>query len=278
VDPERGGNGPMAWMTYAFRFIHLPIGIFGVAIASATVPAITRSLASGNHGEFRRTLSRSLGVVLLMTVPSSIGLYVLGKDIVRMIYQRGLFTAYDTHQTAFAMSCYAIGLVGYAGAKVLTPAFYTLKDSRTPMLLGLCSIAVNYSAASASMRYTKLGHAGLALSTSFVAIFSFVGLFWILRNRVSGIHGRELAASTVKIALAGLGMGVTLTLMVIGLDRALGEGFWASVVRTSVCMPVGAAVFYLVCRALRVAELELALSGILAPLHRWLPGLRARVM
>jgi putative peptidoglycan lipid II flippase len=277
VDAERGANGPVGWLTFAFRFIHLPIGIFGVAIATATVPAITRSLASGNLDEFRRTLSRSLGVVLLMTVPSSIGLYALGKDIVRMIYQHGRFTAYDTQQTAFAMSCYAIGLVGYAGAKVLLPAFYTLKDSRTPMLLGLSSIAVNYAAASASVRFTNLGHAGLALTTSTVAIFSFVGLFWILRNRVGGIHGRELFASTGKIVLAALGMGATLTLMVVGLERALGDSFWASVARTAVCIPVGAAVFYAVCRALRVEELELALSGILAPFQRWMPGLRGKV-
>ena len=278
VDAERGPNGPMAWLGYAFRFIHLPIGIFGVAIASATVPAITRSLASGNHAEFRRTLSQSLAVVLLLTVPSSIGLYALGKDIVRMIYQHGKFTAYDTHQTAFALSCYAIGLAGYAGLKVLTPAFYALKDSRTPMLLGLCSIAVNYAAASATMRFTKLGHAGLALTTSTVAIFSFAGLFWILRNRVGGIHGRELFSSTSRIAVAAMGMGMALTLIVLSLERAMGFTFWASAVRTAVCVPVGAAVFYWACRALHVAELDLAVSGILAPLQRWVPGLRGRVI
>jgi len=234
-------------------------------------------LSSGNVDEFRRTLSRSLGVVLLMTVPSSIGLYALGKDIVRMIYQHGRFTAYDTQQTAFAMSCYAIGLVGYAGAKVLTPAFYTLKDSRTPMFLGLSSIAVNYAAASALTRFTRLGHAGLALTTSTVAIFSFVALFWVLRKRVGGIHGRELFASTWRIAFAALGMGAALTLLVIGLERALGFTFWASVARTLVGIPTGAVVFYAVCRALRVAELDLALSGMLAPLQRWIPGLRAKV-
>jgi putative peptidoglycan lipid II flippase len=277
VDIERGANGPVGWLGYAFRFIHLPIGLFGVAVASATVPAITRSLASSNHVEFRRTLSQSLAVVLLLTVPSSIGLYALGKDIIRVIYQHGKFTAYDTQQTAFALSCYAIGLAGYAGAKVLTPAFYALKDSHTPMLLGLSSIAVNYAAASAMMRFTKLGHAGLALTTSTVAIFSFVGLFWILRGRVGGIHGRELFSSTARIALASLGMGLVLSLVVIGLERAIGYSFWASLIRTGLCIPLGAAVFYAACRALRVAELDLAVSGVLAPLQRWVPGLRARV-
>jgi putative peptidoglycan lipid II flippase len=278
VDAQRGGNGPVSWLTFAFRFIHLPIGIFGVAVASATVPAITRSLASGNLDEFRRTLSRSLGVVLLMTVPSSIGLAALGQDVVRVIYQHGRFTAYDTQQTAFAMSCYAIGLAGYAGLKVLTPAFYALKDSRTPMLFGLFSIVVNFAVASASMRFTQLGHAGLALTTSTVAIVNFIGLFWVLRNRVGGIHGRELFSSTGRIALAALGMGAALTLMVAAFQHVLGDSFWGSIVRTAVCIPAGAAVFYAVCRMLQVTELSLALSGMLAPLQRWLPGMRGRVM
>lgn len=278
VDPQRGANGPVNWLSFAFRFIHLPIGIFGVAIASATVPAITRSLATGDVDEFRRTLSRSLGVVLLMTVPSSIGLYALGQDIVRVIYQHGKFTAYDTQQTAFAMSCYAIGLAGYAGLKVLTPAFYALKDSRTPMLFGMVSIAVNFVVAWASMHFTRLGHAGLALTTSTVAVVSFAGLFWILRNRVGGIHGRELFSSTGRIALAALGMGAALTLLMAGFERALGDSFWASVIRTAFCVPAGAVVFYAVCRALRVAELNLAISGIIAPLQRWLPIMRGRVM
>ena len=278
VDAERGANGPVNWLNFAFRFIHLPIGVFGVAVASATVPSITRSLASGNIEEFKRTLSRSLGVVLLMSLPSAIGLSALGKDIVRMVYQHGRFTAYDTQQTAMAMSWYAIGLVGYAGAKVLTPAFYTLKDSRTPMFLSLSSIVVNYAAASAVMRFTTLGHAGLALTTALVATFSLVGLLWLLRNRVGRLHGRELASTAGRALLAALGMGAALTLLVAGLERWLGNSMGASVLRTAVCIPAGALVFYFLCRALRVAELPLAVSGILAPLQRWVPGLRGRVM
>jgi len=278
MDPQAGSNGPVNWLNYAFRFIHLPIGVFGVAVASATVPSITRSLASGNLEEFRRTLSRSLGVVLLMSLPSAIGLYALGKDVVRVVYQHGKFTAYDTQQTAYAMSWYAIGLVGYAGVKVLTPAFYALKDSRTPMLLSFGSIVVNYAAAWAMMRFTRLGHAGLALTASVVATFSFGGLLWLLRQRVGNLHGRELASTTGRALLAALGMGAALTLLVRGLERMLGNSLGASALRTAVCIPAGALVFYCVCRALHVAELPLAVSGLLAPLQRWVPGLRGRVV
>ena len=99
----------------------------------------------GNMEEFRRTLSRSLGMVFLLTLPSSVGLIVLGETMIGAIYQGGKFHAYDTQQTALALSCYAMGLAAYAALKVVTPAFYALRDSRTPMIVSLCSIAVNYA-------------------------------------------------------------------------------------------------------------------------------------
>ncbi|MBL8295575.1 MAG: murein biosynthesis integral membrane protein MurJ, partial [Bryobacterales bacterium] len=121
-DPLRGPNGPVSWLGWAFRFFQLPLGLFGVAIANATLPTISRSLAANDHDEFRRTLSRSLAVVFLLTLPSSAGLMILGSDMIAAVYQGGKFDAYDTRQTALALSCYAIGLAGYAAAKVLTPA------------------------------------------------------------------------------------------------------------------------------------------------------------
>ena len=131
------GNGPVSWLGYAFRFMQLPLGLFGVAIASATLPSISRSAGAGNFEEFRRTLSRSLGMVFLLTVPSSVGLIVLGNTMIGAIYQGGKFHAFDTQQTALALSCYAVGLAGYSALKVLNPAFYALArrphaDDRQP--------------------------------------------------------------------------------------------------------------------------------------------------
>ena len=134
VDPVRGLNGPVSWLQFAFRFMQLPLGLFGVAIASATLPAISRSVVTGKIDEFRRTLSNSIGTVLLLTVPSSVGLIILGRAMIGTIYEGRKFEAYDTQQTAVALSCYAIGLAGYAAIKVLAPAFYALGSARVPML------------------------------------------------------------------------------------------------------------------------------------------------
>src|SRR5690348_4525576 len=147
------GNGPVSWLGYAFRFMQLPLGLFGVAIASATLPSISRSAGAGNMDEFRRTLSKSLGMVFLLTIPSSIGLIVLGRSIIGAIYQGGKFTTDDTQQTALALSYYAIGLAGYAALKVLNPAFYAIGDARTPMLVSLASIGINYATAITMIRF-----------------------------------------------------------------------------------------------------------------------------
>ncbi len=159
-DPIRGLDGPVSWLSYAFRFMQLPLGLFGVAMASATLPSIARSVARGEMDEFRRTLSNSLGTVFLLTIPSSVGLVVLGKSIIGAIYQGGRFQLYDTQQTAVALSYYAIGLMGYAALKVLSPAFYALNDARTPMLVSLGSILVNYAAASTMIKFAGLGPRG----------------------------------------------------------------------------------------------------------------------
>ncbi|PYT11835.1 MAG: murein biosynthesis integral membrane protein MurJ, partial [Acidobacteria bacterium] len=90
-DQQRGMDGPVSWLSYAFRFMQLPLGLFGVAMASATLPSISRSAAAGNMDEFRKTLSKSLGMVFLLTLPSSVGLIVLGKSIIGAIYQGGKF-------------------------------------------------------------------------------------------------------------------------------------------------------------------------------------------
>ena len=159
-DPQRGYDGPVSWLSYAFRFMQLPLGLFGVAMASATLPSISRSAAAGRMDEFRSTLSKSLGMVFLLTVPSSVGLIVLGKSIIGAIYQGGKFELYDTQQTAIALSCYAIGLAGYAALKVLTPAFYALGDARTPMIVSLCSIAINYVTAATMIRVAGIRACG----------------------------------------------------------------------------------------------------------------------
>jgi putative peptidoglycan lipid II flippase len=267
-DPVRGFDGPVSWLSYAFRFMQLPLGLFGVAIASATLPSISRSVAAGQMDEFRRTLSKSLGMVFLLTVPSSIGLVVLGKSIIGAIYQGGKFHVYDTEQTAVALSCYAIGLAGYAALKVLSPAFYALGDARMPMIVSLISIAINYAVAFTMVRVEKFGQAGLALSTSMVALFGFIVLFIILRARIGGVYGLELARGFAKVLLASAVMGAAVFATTHAMEHWIGISQLARLADLAVSLPAGLAVYYAMCRLLRIEDLDLVIRAFTAPLRR----------
>ena len=267
-DPVRGFDGPVSWLSYAFRFMQLPIGLFGVALGSATLPSISRKAASGDMEQFRRTLSKSVAMVFLLTLPSSVGLAVLGKSIIGAIYQGGRFQLYDTQQTALALSCYAIGLAGYAAVKVIAPAFYALGDARTPMLVSIASVAVNFAAAEFMIHVLGFGHAGLALSTSMVALFAFVALFEIMRRRIGGVHGRELAASGGKVLAASAGMAAVIWFSSHEMEIWLGTSQLARFADLLVSIPVGLAVFYGICRLLGIADLDVAVRAFTLPITR----------
>ena len=254
-------NGPVSWLAYAFRFMQLPLGVFGVAIASATLPALSRSAAVERMDEFRSTLAQSLGTVLLLTIPSSVGLAVLGESMIGTVYQWGRFQAADTHQTAVALACYSVGLAGYSAIKVLAPAFYALGDAQAPMLVSVASIAINLAVAWSMVKWTGLGHAGLALATSVVALFGATMLFAILRVRIRGIHGRRLLASALKITAASAVMGAVCRAASSGIHAAAGAGKFAQLADVSISIPLGVVAFYAGARALRVRELEAVSSA-----------------
>lgn len=254
-------NGPVSWLNYAFRFMQFPIGVFGVAIATATLPAISRSAARENIVEFRQTLAHSLVLTFLLCVPSAIGLIVLGRPIVALIFEHGKFTAFDTVQTADALAAYALGLAGYAAVKVLSPAFYALKDARTPMLVSLGSIVVNYFMN--SLLVHRYGHVGLALSTSVVALVNFVLLLHFMRRKLGHIEGRHLFRTFFKICAASFVMAVIAWLVNwrIGVQLPF-KGLTLRLIQVPSAIFVGAVSFYFLCRLLSVKELDDAVNSI----------------
>jgi len=253
-------DGPVSWLAYAFRFLQLPIGVFGGAIASATLPEISRSAALGRMDQFRDALARSIGTTLLLTIPSSVGLAILGDSMIGAVYEGRRFHPYDTHQTAIALAFYSVGLAGYAAAKILGPAFYALNDGRTPVLVSLVSIALNLVVAWTLVKWTPMGHTGLALSTSIVMLFAATALFAILRSRVGGLHGRRLARSALQIAAASAAMGCVCWFSSRAIHLRM-AGRPAYFVDIAVSIPLGIAIFFAAARLLRISELEAVLAA-----------------
>jgi putative peptidoglycan lipid II flippase len=197
-------DGGVSVLNYAFRLMQFPIGVFGVAIATATLPAISRAAARQDRDEYRATLASSLRFVIFLTLPSAVGLAVLGEPIVALIYERGQFDAAATRLTASALACYAIGLTGYSLVKVLAPAFYVVDDARTPARIALLSIGINLGLNFALVE--PLQHRGLALSTSLVATLNAALLFELLRRRIGSLRGGYLLDGIVRVALASLAL------------------------------------------------------------------------
>jgi len=262
IDPATGAvlNGPVSWLSYAFRFMQFPIGVFGVAIATATLPPLSRSTRNPDYVEFRRTLAHSLALVFLLCIPSALGLAVLGRPIVALVFEHGKFTSFDTVQTANALTAYSIGLAGYAAVKVLSPAFYALNDARTPMLISLGSIAVNY--VMNSLLVGPLGHVGLAFSTSTVALVNFLLLALFMRRRVQRLEGRHLGKTVLRIAGASIPMAITAWLIAELVGALPLRGFLLHLFQVLGGTISAVLVFYGCCRFFRVEELHEAVHAI----------------
>jgi putative peptidoglycan lipid II flippase len=252
----RALNGPVSWLGYAFRFLQFPLGLFGAALASATLPAISRSAALGRLDEFRATLAGSLRMALLLTIPASVGLAVLGESMIGAVYQGGRFGAYDTQQTAVALTCYSVGLAGYAAIKLLAPAFYALDDAWTPMAVSLASIGLNLALAAGLARGVGMGQAGLALSTSLVALAGAAALGVALRRRIEGIEGRLMAVSAAKITLAAVAMGAVCSVSSVAIHAAVHGHRMPHLADLAISIPLGVGVFYTLARAFRIPELR----------------------
>ena len=168
------------------------------------------------------------------------------------------------------LRCYEvhIGLAGYSALKVITPAYYTLGDTRTPMIVSLLSIAVNYLVAGLMTRHFGFGHAGLALSTSAVATVGFVILFWSLRNRIQGIYGRDLLRTALQTTLASAFMGAIVWALNRWFEENVGVTRSAYILNLLVSIPVGILLYYGFCRWLKVTELEVAANAIAGPILR----------
>jgi putative peptidoglycan lipid II flippase len=246
------GDGAVSWLNVAFRFMQLPIGLFGVAIGTVSLPVVSRHSARGDLGKLRQTVGQALEMVALLCLPAAVGLAVFGVPVIGFVYEHGRFTAADTQAAAHALAGYALGLVGYAGIKVLAPTFYALGDARTPMLVAVASIITNFALNWTFVRALGFGHTGLAISTSAVALANCAVLYVVLRRRI-GTLGTRLPSAIGRIALA---TGIMVA-VVWGVDLALARvltpsGALHHGLRLLVILPGAVATFWGACVALGV--------------------------
>ena len=255
------GNGAVTWLNNAFRLMQLPLGVFGVAIATVTLPLVSKSAALGDQDGFRSTLARALRLAFFLTIPSAIGLICLGGPIISLLYQHGRFTADAARQTGAALQFYAIGLAAYSGIKVLAPAFYALDARTTPMTVSFIAIGINVLLNSVFTHALGWGHRGLALSTSLTAMINFALLYVLMRRRVGQLETRLMAVTLAKLTVAGglLG-GVCLGAQSVVLGGFYHFGLARRCISLFGTIGVAAVVFFGACYILRLEEMHEAVS------------------
>ncbi|MGO9424192.1 MAG: murein biosynthesis integral membrane protein MurJ [Steroidobacteraceae bacterium] len=197
------GDGAIFWLAIAFRLMQLPLGLFGVALGTVTLPLLSRLVVAGQMTVFRAELSRALRLMFLLTIPSTIGLMMLAEPIISVLYQHGRFDAYEAAQAAGALRFYAIGLAGYAALKVLVNAFYALDRRKTPMLVSFLAVGLNLVFNWIFTFRLGWGHRGLAFSTACVATLNFVFLYALMRRHLGGLESGRMLRALVKIFAAG---------------------------------------------------------------------------
>jgi putative peptidoglycan lipid II flippase len=171
------GVGKISLLYYSDRLMEFPLGLFGIALATVTLPYLSRQYANESLDAFSATIDWSMKLVLLIALPAAVGLVVLAEPLVATIFYGGAFSYDDVRMTALAVRAFAVGLVGFSYVKILAPAYFAREDTKTPVRIGLIALAVNFVLSISSAWYlTSIGfagtHAGLALSISVAALLN----------------------------------------------------------------------------------------------------------
>jgi len=199
-------SGSITYLYYAMRLIQFPIGIFGVAVSMAALPSLSRHASTGNTRALRDDFSFSIRMLFFVTVPAMAGLIALGEPIINLLFQRGKFDAHATSQTASALVFYALGIWSIVGVKIVTSAFYSLKDTRTPFKVLVVALCLNILFSFILMHPMK--HSGLALANTLSSGSNFVILLYLLRKKLLGVDGRRIVESFVRTVACASVMGI----------------------------------------------------------------------
>lgn len=221
-------SGSMTALRLANRVMQFPLGVFAMGLSQAIFPTLTRQAALDEIDKFRFTVVRALRMVLFLTIPAAVGMMVLGRPIVRFLFQTGAFTDEDTAATAAALSIYSVGMIGLAGVQILSRVFYSLKDTRTPVRVALVNLLVNFGLGLLFLRFTPLGYLGLSLSFALAALFALCSYLWQLHRRIGPLGYGSVVKLVVRAGLASLPLALSAWQGAALIRKFLGTGGMAA--------------------------------------------------
>ena len=252
---SRTGEQSIAWMQNATHLIQFPHGLVAVAISLAVLPTLSQLSATADWTGYRRTLAMGLRMVVVFIFPATVGLFIMAKPIIALIFEHGAFTTYDTAWTALALRCYLLGLVFAAVDWPLNYAFYARQDTLTPASVGVLSVFV-YLIVALSLK--PLGMIGLVLADSAKHTAHALTMLVLLHRRVGSLRGHAVGATTFKAALASAVMGALTYWMIVWLQGVVDVGrLWGELVVVGGAGLAGLIVYGILVTLMGVEEVKL---------------------
>lgn len=259
------GVGKISLLYYSDRLMEFPLGLFGIALATVTLPALSRQHASQSKSGFSATIDWSMKLVLLVALPSAIGLIVLAEPLMATIFYGGAFTAEDVWLAGLSLQAFAIGLIGFSFVKILAPAYFAREDTRTPVRFALVSLAVNFLLSAGLAWYLHQAgfvwtHAGLAAAVSVAAIVNAVLLYRGLKRDGIIVTGSGWLPFAMRLAGANAIMTIGLISLAAPLDTWLAMSVPGRALRLAAEVTAGAVLYFftLFILGLRPAQLRLS--------------------
>lgn len=256
--------GAVSALNIAFAIMILPQAVIAQAIGTVLFPAISANAAKGERAAFGAAITRALSVIIALSVPATVGLIVLGQPLIRLLFERGEFTAQNTAQVSFALQMFAVGLVAHSMLEVVTRGFYALKDTARPVALAVASMALNIvlsiALADAFARAGLMPLGGVALANAIATTLEAIALYVLLERREPSVATRAIAIALVKALIASAVMGIALLAWL----ALAGTGAMATVL----ALAVGAGVYFAAAFALRSDEAQFAVGVVRRRLAR----------
>lgn len=237
-------EGSITALNYSAKLIQLPQGVFAMAVTTAIFPSISKLAANKKKYEMALLLNKGVRIIILMAVPASVGLFVIGEPLIQMLFQKGAFGTEATAMTSSALLMLTIGLVGFCLNILLIRGFYALQDLHTPLLIGMVSVGVKLVLS--IMLAESMQHRGLALATSIAILFNAFSLSYLLQYRLFSLFNHSFFIFVRNVVIAAGAMGGGILVLDNFLITLIQPGMMLIVVRVVADIAVGAVIYYLV--------------------------------
>lgn len=255
-------EGSISALNYATKLNQFVMGMFIVSISSVIYPMLSKLSTENNKKKFKESIVTAINVVTLIIIPISVGAIILAEPIVKLLFQRGEFDARATQMTAIALIFYSIGMLGFGLRDILGKIFYSLQDTKTPMINGIIAMVLNIVLNLAFVKYTNMGLGGLAFATSISSLVTIALLSVSLRRKIGAFGGKKIISVLIKSIIAALLMALVTKFTYNAIDVFLSAGFIQDAIKLAISVGLGAIVYAVSIIVLRVDEVKLIFKMI----------------